>query len=193
MKKKITALCLCVALLAVAVVGASLAYFTDTKTAKNEFTVGDVSIELTEPLWESSGKADADTVYAGEPLKKDPTVKNTGTNPCFVRIKVEGLNQFGTKGDITYRTNYVVGALGNDWTYSNGYFYYTKVLQNGEKTSALFDSIVMPTGLVGGETASPITVTAQAVQAQGAKARWADVQAMTVAEIAAWFTTCGMD
>ena len=29
MKKKITALCLCVALLAVAVVGASLAYFTD--------------------------------------------------------------------------------------------------------------------------------------------------------------------
>ena len=33
MKKKITALCLCVALLAVAVVGASLAYFTDTKTA----------------------------------------------------------------------------------------------------------------------------------------------------------------
>ena len=193
MKKKITALCLCVALLAVAVVGASLAYFTDTKTASNEFTVGDVNIELTEPLWESSGKADADTVYAGEPLKKDPTVENKGTNPCFVRIKVEGLNQFGTKGDITYRTNYVVGALGNDWTYSNGYFYYSKVLQNGEKTSALFDSIVMPTGLVGGETASPITVTAQAVQAQGAKARWADVQAMTVAEIAAWFTTCGMD
>ena len=35
MKKKITALCLCVALLAVAVVGASLAYFTDTKTATN--------------------------------------------------------------------------------------------------------------------------------------------------------------
>ena len=193
MKKKITALCLCVALLAVAVVGASLAYFTDTKTAKNEFTVGDVSIELTEPLWESSGKADGDTVYAGESLKKDPTVENTGTNPCFVRIKVEGLNQFGTKGDITYRTNYVVGALGNDWTYSNGYFYYTKVLQNGETTSALFDSIVMPTGLEGGETATPITVTAQAVQAQGAKARWADVQAMTVAEIAAWFTTCGMD
>ena len=45
MKKKITALCLCVALLAVAVVGASLAYFTDTKSATNTFTVGNVKIE----------------------------------------------------------------------------------------------------------------------------------------------------
>ena len=48
MKKKITALCLCVALLAVAVVGASLAYFTDTKSATNTFTVGNVSIDLLE-------------------------------------------------------------------------------------------------------------------------------------------------
>ena len=48
MKKKITALCLCVALLAVAVVGASLAYFTDTKTATNTFTVGNVKIDLLE-------------------------------------------------------------------------------------------------------------------------------------------------
>ena len=48
MKKKVTALCLCVALLAVAVVGASLAYFTDTKTATNTFTVGNVSIDLLE-------------------------------------------------------------------------------------------------------------------------------------------------
>ena len=48
MKKKITALCLCVALLAVAVVGASLAYFTDTDEATNTFTVGNVKIELLE-------------------------------------------------------------------------------------------------------------------------------------------------
>ena len=48
MKKKVAALCLCVALLAVAVVGASLAYFTDTKSATNTFTVGNVSIDLLE-------------------------------------------------------------------------------------------------------------------------------------------------
>ena len=48
MKKKITAIFLCVALVAIAVVGASLAYFTDTKSATNTFTVGNVKIDLIE-------------------------------------------------------------------------------------------------------------------------------------------------
>ena len=55
MKKKITALCLCVALLAVAVVGASLAYFTDTDEATNTFTVGNVKIDLLESRYHRQG------------------------------------------------------------------------------------------------------------------------------------------
>ena len=63
MKKKITALCLCVALLAVAVVGASLAYFTDTKSATNTFTVGNVKIKLLESSLhrENAGVANNET------------------------------------------------------------------------------------------------------------------------------------
>ena len=48
MKKKLTAIFLCVALLAIAIVGATLAYFTDTKSATNTFTVGNVKIDLIE-------------------------------------------------------------------------------------------------------------------------------------------------
>ena len=48
----------------------------------------------------------------------------------------------------------------------------------------------MPTGLTGNEDTQPITVTAQAVQAQGAKPSFTAVQDMTVEEIAAWFATC---
>ena len=48
MKKKLTVIFLCVALAAIAIVGASLAYFTDTKSAKNTFTVGNVKIDLLE-------------------------------------------------------------------------------------------------------------------------------------------------
>ena len=48
MKKKITAIFLCVALVAIAIVGASLAYFTDTDAATNTFTVGNVKIDLLE-------------------------------------------------------------------------------------------------------------------------------------------------
>ena len=48
MKKKIVALCLCVALAVVAIGGATLAYFTDTAAKTNTFTVGNVKIVLLE-------------------------------------------------------------------------------------------------------------------------------------------------
>ena len=55
MKKKVIAICLCVDLAAVAVVGASLAYFTDTKSATNTFTVGNVKIDLIESRYHRQG------------------------------------------------------------------------------------------------------------------------------------------
>lgn len=193
MKKKLTLVVTCIVLVAAMVIGGTLAYFTDTKSAENTFTVGNVEIDLTEPKWTSTGKEDAPEVYPGESLAKDPTVENTGANPCFVRIKVENLDQFGDKGNITYRTAYVTDALGANWVkHTDGYFYYSKVLNVNEKTSALFDQVVMPTGLTGNETAKDIVVTAEAVQAQGAKPSFTAVQEMKVDEIAAWFTTCGM-
>lgn len=191
-KKKIVSLCLAAVLVVMAIAGATVAYFTDTDAKDNTFTVGNVDITLTEPSWNTNGQ-ESDDVYPGEPLAKDPTVTNSGKNPCFVRIKVENLDQFSNKGMITYRTGFVTDALGANWVkHSDGYFYYTKVLAVDESTTALFDQIVMPTGLTGNETTKPITVTAEAVQAQGAKPSFTAVQAMTVEEIAAWFTTCGM-
>ena len=194
MKKKIFALVLCIAMLAIAVVGGTLAYFTDTDAKTNTFTVGNVSIVLTEPKWDAGGAAEAADVYPGEALAKDPTVTNDGANPCFVRIKVEGLDQFAAEFDgamITYRTDYVEGALVENWVlHTDGYFYYTKVLAVGETTDALFDQIVIPFELTNSAEAEPVVVTAYAVQAQGAKPSFADVQTMTVDEIAAWMNTC---
>ena len=195
MKKKIIAVCLIVALAAIAVVGGTLAWFTDTDDATNTFTVGNVDITLTEPNWAGSGSQDAPEVYPGEPLAKDPTVENVGANPCFVRIKVTGLDCLAPASNITYRTDYKTGKLGDNWVDGgDGYFYYNKVLAAGETTDALFDQIVMPTDLENGDAESEfnVVVTAEAVQAQGAKASWSAVQTMTVAEIAAWFTTCGL-
>ena len=72
MKKKLIAICLCVALAAVAVVGASLAYFTDTKAVTNTFTVGNVKINLIESRYHRTGNDNAgDTV-------PDPTTKAAG-------------------------------------------------------------------------------------------------------------------
>ena len=70
MKKKITAIALVVCLVAVAIVGGSLAYFTDEEKATNTFTVGNVDITLTEPKWVEE-KA---TLIPGREIAKDPTI-----------------------------------------------------------------------------------------------------------------------
>ena len=69
MKKKITAIFLCVALVAIAVVGASLAYFTDTDEATNTFTVGNVKIKLLESSLhrENAGYANGTTADQLDP------------------------------------------------------------------------------------------------------------------------------
>ena len=195
MKKKLFTVALALIIAITAISGASLAYMKDTAETKNVFTVGDVSIVLTEPNWDASGKAEAVDAYPGEPLAKDPTITNDGKNPCFVRIKIDNLDQYVTKygvdGMIKYRTDYVEGALGTDWVlHTDGYFYYTKVLAIGETTDALFDQIVIPFVLENNEQALSIDVYAEAVQAQGAKPSFAAVQTMTVEEIAAWFAIC---
>lgn len=59
MKKKLIAIFLCVALVAIAVVGASLAYFTDTKSATNTFTVGNVKIDLIESKYHREGNGNS--------------------------------------------------------------------------------------------------------------------------------------
>ena len=61
MKKKILALCLIVALAVTAVVGGTLAYFTDTDKETNTFTVGNVKIDLLESQYHrvNAGKGNA--------------------------------------------------------------------------------------------------------------------------------------
>lgn len=61
MKKKILSIALVVAMLAIAVIGGTLAYFTDTDSAKNVMTIGNVSIIQNEQQREF----DADGKYTG--------------------------------------------------------------------------------------------------------------------------------
>lgn len=97
MKKKITALCLCAAMLAIAIVGASLAYFTDTKEATNTFTLGNVKIDLIEEEKTDNGLTTftQDKVLVpgksndGNAVSKIVTVKNTGKNDAWVWVDLK--------------------------------------------------------------------------------------------------------
>ncbi len=57
MKKKILSLCLVVALAATAIIGGTLAYFTDTDNATNTFTTANVKIDLIEQQRNDDGTA----------------------------------------------------------------------------------------------------------------------------------------
>ena len=70
MKKKLTAIFLCVALVAIAIVGASLAYFTDTKSATNTFTVGNVKIDLIESRFHREGNDNSGDITIPDPTHK---------------------------------------------------------------------------------------------------------------------------
>ena len=97
MKKKILALCLVVALVAVAAIGGSLAYFTDTDAKNNVFTTGNVDIKLDEnfgdndpstpeKLTPATGSAQDGTLKNG--VTKEVTVENIGSEDAYVRVHI---------------------------------------------------------------------------------------------------------
>ena len=106
MKKKILVLCLVVALAVTAVVGGTLAYFTDTDNETNTFTAGGVKIDLIEQerdgkgglqnfsqgkvLMPIVGSAQGEKDAFGQPvaenyIDKIVTVTNTGKSDAYVR------------------------------------------------------------------------------------------------------------
>lgn len=72
MKKKILAIVLCIAMLAIMIAGGTMAYFTDTKTQTNTFTAGKVKITLDEAELETDNDGnmligeDGNPAYTGE-------------------------------------------------------------------------------------------------------------------------------
>ena len=107
MKKKILVLCMVVALAATAIIGGTLAYFTDTDEATNTFTAGGVKIDLIEQqvnedrtaledfeqgqvLMPIVGSAQGEKDDFGQPvaanyIDKIVTIKNTGKSDAYVR------------------------------------------------------------------------------------------------------------
>ena len=83
MKKKILSLCLVVALAATAVIGGTLAYFTDTDNETNVFTTGNVEIDLIEVFDKNNAK-----LLPGIDVQKEVTVKNIGSEDAFVRVHI---------------------------------------------------------------------------------------------------------
>ena len=67
------------------IIGGTIAFFTDTDTKTNTFTIGDgVDIQITETFNET----DAQNIHPGQVVNKAPSIKNIGTVPAYVFAEV---------------------------------------------------------------------------------------------------------
>lgn len=78
-------------------VGSTVAYFTESDSKTNIFTMGDLDIGLEEPEWdpdpEDGSTPDGENMYPGYTVYKNPTIKNltsgkNGEEPCYARLRI---------------------------------------------------------------------------------------------------------
>lgn len=173
MKKKIAigaVLVLCLSML----IYSTIAYFNTADTARNVITAGDIKIELQETairdgeeiLFEQS--QERFDVMPGQDVSKIVRVKNTGSNPAYIRVEVQ--KAIALAADAQGDVDLELVSLDFDsekWTLRNdGYYYYNEPLAPGETTAALFRNVKFDTGMGNmyqGSTAT-IKVSAQATQ-----------------------------
>lgn len=178
MKKKILVLALAAVFVSLLALG-SAAYFTVEGRATNIITTGTVSLSLDEHLEEGKWTEIKDSndvtvawrledrVMPGMTVAKKPTLKNDGTQPFFLRAKVQVTVTNG--GEVLPSSVVLLQQMPSGWTEQDGWLYYT---QEGSDAVAPGAEVVLFDGVkLAEEAGNPyqnstvtITVQAQAVQ-----------------------------
>lgn len=132
-------------------IGVSWAYLTSMGLAKNTFTVGTNTVKVAEEYEPPK------ELEAGENvLKKKVQVENTGTVPCYIRVfaafsdsKIAGLSKLSPNGLEYFPAEEYADHLPDGWVYLSeeedkllgGFYYYTRIVKAGQRTSPLFEKV----------------------------------------------------
>lgn len=130
--KKVKAILCGASILSVVAVSGIFAYLTDSDTATNKFSIGQVKIELQEPTWDAKTDTDGDGIpdeaeqmAPNATIEKDPQVKNIGKNDAYIYLKVTvpiksviTANDDGTlvNGGVAQDTELFTYTKNADWT-----------------------------------------------------------------------------
>ena len=178
-----------IVLLLVAVVGGAIAYFTDTDTKTNTFTIGNVDITLSEEHWSTTDSNNnnipdaAENIAPGVSVAKDPVITNvSATAPAYVYAKVE----IPCTTDATPEEIFTLNTIGSGWTLMNDgacnngvatkvYNYGTAsamtALAAGSATPAVFSSVSLNSSITGSENGlsgnKNVVVTGYGIQTNG--------------------------
>lgn len=167
-KRRILAVAMSLCIVAILAVGASLAYFTDTKEAKNTFTVGNVKIELlesslhrenagvangatsTSELWsdvEKKGTGNTNEFKAGDTYYTDEQIEEDAANYSCDKVKLNPGQSYhkmpyvkNTGANDAYIRIRVMIPADLDTAILNSSMYTTTAIKSGEFTYAYDDS-----------------------------------------------------
>ena len=171
-KKPLIAL---IALLLIAGVGVTFAYFTSSKAFENVFQINNDY----EATIEEAFTPEQDWL-PGEEVSKEVFVTNTGTIDLVARVKYDEVwsgSLTGYMPDGTTRVAIINFAENDDWVlHTDGYYYYNKVISPSTKTSSFIKSVTLNPDL---ELTSDyidatytLNITVETIQSSGAVDEW---------------------
>ncbi len=191
MKKKILALALVVAMLGIALLSGTLAYFTDKEVEDNEFVIGDIDITLKE----SNGLDETDPDYAendddasttddaydqwladqflfpGAPIAKNVWVENAGANEAYLRVKITVPQYLVAVWAKDLNAAWTIASTTVNADKSTTYVLeYNTILAKGEKTPICLEAITIDPYTdkqINGADIQTVNVVAEAIQTVG--------------------------
>lgn len=171
-------------------IGGSMAYFTDQESTINNFSVGEVAVELHEDQWDElldtngNGIPDvAENITPTLQITKDPSVKNVGKDPAYAYLKITvpyknliTANADGSRKAKDYVELYsftkkegwtqLSKTINEDKTAVEYVFYYNKVLEVGEQSSTLFDTVITTNFIEGQIDGTKLQMPVEAIAIQ---------------------------
>lgn len=155
MKKRTIMMFSAVALLAILVVGGTMAWFTSTAEKENTFIAGTVEIKLHDVVarledGEEEPFTTLENINPGDEKAKVVYVESTGSKGSYIRVKLTP--KWVVKDETTVLPNEITGenggtvaywpSIGAGWSLDNdGYYYYEHILKQGDKTTNLIEQI----------------------------------------------------
>lgn len=170
MRRKVALGAAAVALIGTLAVGGTLAWFTDTETATNVVTTGNVDISILEKgdgqdeyeVEDDAGLELAGPYVPGAEIGKAVKIKNTGANSAYIRVLVEFENLPGEEEpELNFDTT--------DWIKEGSYYYYKTSVEKDAETTDLFTTVTIPAAWDNSATDKSdinIKLTAEAIQSE---------------------------
>ena len=188
MKKRLASVALIVLILALFAYGTT-AYMGTAGRATNVITTGTVSLSLTEESGDGTPIEDQSGVQTGlmftnvmpsQTLEKKPIVKNEGSQPFWLRVRVDKSFESGLSTDVITTDMADIWVPGGD-----GWFYWPEAVEP-EEAVTVFEHVTFDKSMGNDYQGKEATIT---IQAQAVQTANNPIPEGGITKVAGWPTT----